>query len=137
MTSHSDKYLAAAKAYRDHQTPEKKRLKQVSEEILGLLNSGDLEPSLNLLAATKKAVQVGYEEGISPGGVGYFFGDVGFFYTYKNGGKDTKIPLILENNPSDDKVKQIAEAFIKLHKDASFTDYVYGELDKIADACPK
>lgn len=139
MPTRSEKYSAAAAAYLK---PPANPLEEVCKEISSFMKSEEWDPAIALIKASvragKKPIQVGYQKGGCVGGVGYFFGEEGFYFTYRENGVDSVHPFLKDITFANDvNVMNLAKAFVNRYKNMSFLDHVFANLDKIADACPK
>ncbi len=133
MTTRSEKYRDATKAYADAKKPVS--FDTETADILSFMQCAYWKPALSLLKASDKEIQIGFAEG-AHSDVGYFLGNLGFFISYK---KDNEMvsETFYQTKDKAFPATDFAKAFRNQNKEISFTDFIYEKLDEIADACPK
>lgn len=130
MSNRSEKYLAAAKKYKarnENTTPDPR-----IQEFFDFVRGEEWGSALHLLYVSSKSIQVGHEKGNVQ--IGYFLGGTGFYLTYRNDGKD----VVKEITPDLENVKKVVDSFhTQFPEETSFTEFIFKELDHIAQVIPE
>lgn len=139
MSERTEMYAKAAKAYEDAKKPYD--FKEEKDDICGFIVGQEWAFALKMLEAAGKNIEVGLTQG-AHSAVRYYLSKDGFSFSYHDD-SDSKVTeniISCSSEATDEKVLKIAEAFRNLYPDSergSFNKIILGELDIIADACPK
>lgn len=133
------RWSEAIKAFEQATEDAKKPFRAEFEDVVGFIMGHDFVLALRLLKASGEAILIGCEDDkcVSPN---YFLGQEGFFTKTASGTEEEKVEtknIFLFNSKltKEGSSGKIAAAFRNLNKDKniSFHDFIYGELNRVAE----